>query len=97
MFDSVECFNDVRIDTALQGQETALAILVLAQAVGDVAYQLREFVSIYNGAMVKQTDSLNNLGNGNANSQMGAIENLARAVEEGFSRLAMSIQEHGDE
>jgi hypothetical protein len=54
------------------------------------------------GALGSIATQLMNLGNGNASTQMGAIENLSKEVMEGTSRIAEglhaiaeAISEHG--
>ena len=39
-------------------------------------------------------DQLKYLGNGNATTQMGAIEGLSVKINEGFERLANVIEDH---
>jgi len=45
------------------------------------------------GGLLAIADQLQNLGNGSAATEMGAIENLAKEVRDGFSALADSIQD----
>jgi hypothetical protein len=43
-------------------------------------------------AFERIADALNRLGTGNAATQMGAIELLAKEINEGFDRLGQSIE-----
>ena len=53
----------------------------------------------FEGMEHEQVEALNNiasalryLGNGNAGTQMGAIENLAKEVKEGTTRIASALE-----
>lgn len=69
---TIGCFQDYLSHTE---NETAAAILTLADAVSDVAVALRY------------------LGNGNAATEMGAIEALGAVMKEGLEGIASAISE----
>lgn len=45
------------------------------------------------GAILRLANAVDNLGNGNANTNMGAVENLAKEVKEGTERIADALHE----
>ncbi len=49
-----------------------------------------------NNALHAIAESLKNLGNGDASTQMGAIENLSKEVKEGTERVAYATERVAD-